>query len=341
MIIRKLLGIIFCLALTLPAYAYTEHPGKDITITPARATWTTGYFHETIIRKGLKELGYTVKAPKELGAALFFKALSLGDVDYWPNGWFPQYYTYTEGALKDSIAAVGYVFKAQGVQGYLVDKKHADQFNITSLDDFKRPEVVKAFDKNGDGKADLTSCPYGWETAKSIDIHMKEYGLTDYITTVNAAYVSAMAANIAAYKDGEAIFYYGWSPSWTVFKLKPGKDLVWINVPRNVVTSEKDTDLSRMTAETLEGAVSAPINLGFSISDVRVCANKKFLAANPSAAKFFELFTIDVNDLIAQYGKLHAGEKSPKDIERHADEWITAHRTRWDAWLEQARLAAQ
>jgi len=35
------------------------------------------------------------------------------------------------------------------------------------------------------------------------------------------------------------------------------------------------------------------------------------------------------------------GEKSAEDINRHADEWIAAHRATWDSWLEQALQAAR
>ena len=51
------------------------------------------------------------------------------------------------------------IIKSGGMQGYLVSKKEVEKYNIKSLDDFKRPEVIKAFDLNGDGKADLTACP--------------------------------------------------------------------------------------------------------------------------------------------------------------------------------------
>ncbi len=63
-----------------------------------------------------------------------------------PKGW------------EDKLEIVGYVAKAGGLQGYLVSKEHVDKYNINTLDDFKRPEVKKAFDANGDGKADLTAC---------------------------------------------------------------------------------------------------------------------------------------------------------------------------------------
>ncbi len=51
----------------------------------------------------------------------------------------------------------GIVVKAGAVQGYLVSKAHAEKYDITSLDDFRREEVKKAFDASDDGKADLVA----------------------------------------------------------------------------------------------------------------------------------------------------------------------------------------
>lgn len=339
MMIRKFFIAILLATLCTPAFAYNELPGKGITVKPARANWNTGYFHETIVRKGLTELGYTVKKPKELAVPLFYQTLRLGDVDYWPNGWFPLQDTYIKTG-KGKISMVGYVLKQQGLQGYLVDKKHAESLNITSLEDFKRPEVRKAFDKDGDGKADLTGAPHGWQVVKTISKHIKEYGLKNDVEQVSASYEAAMAANVAAAKNGEPIFYYSWTPSWTVFKLKPGRDVVWINVPYNIADNGTKEELEQMTINGLKGAVTSPLKMGFVVADIRVVANDKFLEKNPAAKKFFEIFSMKLDDLNAQYAKLMAGEKSKRDIDRHADEWIAANKAEWDSWLEQARQAA-
>jgi ABC-type proline/glycine betaine transport system substrate-binding protein len=66
-------------------------PGKGTTVQPARATWNTGFFQEALVRKGLEELGYKVKTPKDLANPIFYKSVALGDVDYWTNGWFPMH----------------------------------------------------------------------------------------------------------------------------------------------------------------------------------------------------------------------------------------------------------
>lgn len=339
MMIRKLFIALLLVTLTSPALAYNKMPGKGITVKPARANWSTAYFHETIVRKGLAALGYTVKKPKELAVPLFYKSVTLGDIDYWPNGWFPLQDSYIETG-KGKISMVGYVLKQQGLQGYVVDKKHAESLKITSLDDFKRPEVRKAFDKDGDGKADLTGAPHGWSVVNTINKHIKEYGLENDVKQVSASYEAAMAANVGAAKNGEPIFYYTWTPSWTVFKLKPGRDVVWINVPYNIAPSGTEKELKHMTISNLQGAVSNPLKMGFVVADIRAVANDAFLEKNPAAKKFLEVFTMKLDDLNAQYAKMMDGEKSKRDINRHADEWIAANKAQWENWLEQARQAA-
>jgi len=153
------LAIIVAAFMTFTAFADNMKPGDGVTLRPARATWDTGWFQEAIIRKGLEELGYNVKKAKDLANPIFYQSVALGDVDYWANGWFPIHDAQTPKNFDKKAEKVGYVVKAGGLQGYLVSKKYAEQYNIKSLDDFKRPEVKKAFDSNGDGKADLIACP--------------------------------------------------------------------------------------------------------------------------------------------------------------------------------------
>ena len=207
----------------------------------------------------------------------------------------------------DKADKYGYVVKAGGLQGYLVSKKEVDKFNIKSLDDFKRPEVMKAFDKNGDGKADLTACPPGWGCENVIAHHMGVYGLDDYINPVKASYEAGMAAALGAYKSGEPIFFYTWAPNWTIFKLKPGKDVMWINVPEIIPKDSQKSAVERMTVSGVEGAVSDPIKLGFVVSDIRIVANKKFIAKNPAAKKFFEVVTLPLIDINEQNTRMNEG----------------------------------
>jgi glycine betaine/proline transport system substrate-binding protein len=87
--------------------------------------------------------------------------------------------------------------------------------------------------------------------------------------------------------------------------------------------------------------VTDPIKLGFVVSDIRIVANKNFIARNPAAKKFFEVFTLPLSDINEQATKMYTGEKSQKDIERHVDQWIAKNKAKWNDWLAQARKAAQ
>ncbi|XXJ20667.1 glycine betaine/L-proline ABC transporter substrate-binding protein ProX [Desulfovibrio caledoniensis] len=339
-LMKFLLAALFAALIASSAFAMDMQPGKGVTVQPARATWNTGFFQEALVRKGLEALGYEVKKPRDLTNPIFYKSVTLGDVDYWTNGWFPMHNAQLPKNFDKKAQKIGYVAKAGGMQGYLVSKSDAEKYNIKSLDDFKRPEVMKAFDSNGDGKADLTACPPGWGCEQVISHHMKVYDLDDYINPVKASYEAGMAAAMGEYKSGKPVFFYTWTPNWTVYKFKPGQDVVWINVPEIKPTEAQSANADRMTVSGVEGAVSDPLKAGFVVSDIRAVANKKFLEKNPAAAKFLELFTLPLADINAQNTRMNEGEKSDKDIAKHADEWIAAHQDVWNGWLKAAREAA-
>lgn len=338
---KRILLAVLLLSLTVPAFASNAKPGKGVEVNPARATWDTGFFQEALVRTGLKELGYDVEEPKTLQNPLFYKSLELGDIDYWTNGWFPNHVIQMPKHWEESMSIVGYVVKAGGLQGYMVSKAHADKYGIKSLADFKRPEVKKAFDSNNDGKADLVACPPGWGCEKTITHHFKEYGLGDSINPIKAGYSASMADVLARFSNSEPVFFYTWAPNWTIGKLKPGKDVVWINVPEIVPTEGQMPGVERMTVSGIKGAATDPLKAGFVVSDIQIVANNKFLKKNPAAEKFFEVFTLPLADISAQNTKMQDGEKSAKDIDRHAQEWIKANQAMWNGWLDAARAAAK
>ncbi len=322
------------------AFAMDMKPGEGVTVKPARATWNTGFFQEALVRRALEELGYEVDRPKDLQNPIFYKTVAMGDVDYWTNGWFPNHNSQMPKNFYDTADTYGYVVKSGGLQGYLVSKKEVEKYNIKSLDDFKRPEVKKAFDRNGDGKADLTACPPGWGCEKIISHHMDVYDLKDHINPVKASYEAGMAAALGAYKSGDPIFFYTWAPNWTVFKLKPGEDVMWINVPEIMPTAAQAPAEDRMTVSGIKGAVSDPVKLGFVVSDIQIVANNKFVNDNPAIKKFFEIFKLPLVDINRQNTLMNEGQKSRSDINRHVDEWISKNKDTWNKWLNEARKAA-
>jgi glycine betaine/proline transport system substrate-binding protein len=332
--------LFFILLLPFTVSATEPEPGAGVTVQPGRATWNTGYFQEALVRAGLEELGYQVKSPKELQNPLFYQSLALGDLDYWANGWFPMHKEHISEHSMQQIEIVGYIVKSGGLQGYLVSRRDAEKFGITSLDDFKRSDVKKAFDANGDGKADLVACPPGWGCENTISYHLDIYDMHEHINPIKAGYTASMADALARYSSGKPVFFYTWAPNWTIFLFKPGEDVVWINVPEIKPRPIEMEAADRMTVAGVKGAMTDPAKLGFVVADIRVAANRGFLQANPAAKRFFQLFTVPLEDINEQNSRMQDGEKSQQEIERHAAEWITKNRAVWDQWLTEARAAA-
>ena len=314
-----------------------DMPGEGKTIRMARATWDTGWFHAEIYRQVLQELGYSVDTPTTLDNPPFYQAVSQGDIDLWVNGWFPLHNTY-RSTFESGAEVIGAVAKGGALEGYLVDKASVEKFDIKTLDDFKRDEVKEAFDRNGDGKADLVACPPGWGCEVNIEHHMDAYELRDHVNPIKAGYSASMADAVAAHQNGEPILFYTWTPNWTVNELVPGEDVMWIEVPE-VDLPEDLMDLAdAATLEGVEGCVNDPCTLGFPANDIVPVANSAFLEENPAVRALLETASIPLPAIFAQNAAMNDGDD---DIEQQAGTWIEQNRETVDSWLEEARQAAK
>jgi glycine betaine/proline transport system substrate-binding protein len=285
-----------------------------------KADWDTGYFQAEIYKQALEKMGYKVSGPTVMKPQVFYVAAASGDVDLWVNGWFGTHDGYIAES-KGKVKAVGTVMEKGGLQGYLIDKKTADKYGIKSVKDIKKH--AKQFDSNGDGKADMVSCPPGWGCEKVIAKHFDELGLGDYINRVQADYSASMADIISKYKNGQSILFYTWTPNWTVGTLKLGKDIVWIDVP-----------YSKTKSVSVPNATKSKINMGFGADDIRPAANVDFLKANPKVEKMLKKASIPLADVAAQNMKMNQGEKSEKAIKKHASAWIKANQSTFNSWLK-------
>jgi glycine betaine/proline transport system substrate-binding protein len=319
------------------AAAAQDAPGEGVTLKMARPTWDTGWFHTEIYRQMIEELGYAVSDTLTLDNPVFYESVAYGDVALWVDGWFPLHNTYRP-TFEGKAEIVGAVAKGGALEGYLVDKASADKLGITSLDDFKRDEVKAAFDRDGDGRADMVACPPGWGCEINIEHHLDAYELRDHVNPIKAGYSASMADAVAAYGNGESIFFYTWTPNWTVNELVPGKDVVWIEVPE-VDLPEELADLEdAATMAGVEGCVSDPCTLGFPANDIVPVANTAFLDENPAVRALLEAAEIPLADIFAQNAAMNGGND---DIEAQAREWIANNRALVDGWMETARAAAQ
>ncbi|MDR3106134.1 MAG: glycine betaine/L-proline ABC transporter substrate-binding protein ProX [Yokenella regensburgei] len=327
---KILIATAFATLVSTSAWA-AELPGKDITVQPIQSTITEETFQTLLVSRALEKLGYTVNKPSEVDYNVAYTSLAAGDATFTAVNWQPLH--------DDMYAAAGgdKKFYREGVlvngaaQGYLIDRKTAEQYQIKNIEQLKDPKIAKLFDTNGDGKADMTGCNPGWGCEAVINHQIAAYGLSKTVEHNQGNYAAMMADTITRFKEGKPILYYTWTPYWVSDVLKPGKDVVWLQVPFTAMPGEQ----KNVDTKLANGA-----NYGFPVSTMHIVANKVWAEKNPAAAKLFSLMKLPLADINAQNAMMHEGKASEADIQGHVDGWIKAHQQLFDGWIKEA-LAAQ
>ncbi|MDC8802248.1 glycine betaine/L-proline ABC transporter substrate-binding protein ProX [Halomonas pacifica] len=313
----------------LPVLAEAR-PGEGVSVTPIFPSVAEEHFRGQIAIMGLEELGYTVEAPRETEYAGILLGLAYGEGDFTVHAWdklHDDFYQQVGG--DEALVKAGEIIPGV-LQGYLIDRATAEAHGISSLEDLRDPEIAALFDVDGDGRADLTGCNPGWGCEQVIDYHLLSYGLADTVTHHRGPYFSRMADIIARHEQGEPILYYTWVPQWISGVLVPGEDVVWLEVPHTSLPDGNNAVNTHFNGQ----------NLGFAVDAIQALLNRGFAEQNPAAREFLARVQLTTEDESAQNLRMQEGEASPEDIRRHAAEWIEAHRDQFDAWLAEARAAA-
>ncbi|AXY00963.1 glycine betaine/L-proline ABC transporter substrate-binding protein ProX [Vibrio alfacsensis] len=323
-------GALTTMTFSMSALA-NDLPGKGVSVQPVQSTVAEETFQTLIVNRALEALGYDVKPTKEVDYNVGYTSIAKGDATFLAVGWFPLHADkYTMSGGDEKFYRQGQ-YVSGAAQGYLIDKKTAEKYNITNIGQLTDPELAKLFDANGDGKADLTGCNPGWGCEMVIEEQLNAYKLRDTVTHNQGNYAAIIADTISRYKKGDPILYYTWTPYWVSGVLIPGKDVVWLEVPFSALPGErKDVDTALANGK----------NYGFEMNSMRIVANKEFAEKNPSAAKLFEIVKLDINDVSAQNMMMSQGKNSSADIESHVNGWIKANQGLFDSWVAEAKKAA-
>ena len=299
-------------------------PGKGVKVQPLQSSVAEETFQTLLVSRALEKLGYDVQPIKEIEYATAYVAIANGDGTLIAANWVPLHDDFYKNAGGDAKLWRKGTYSTNALQGYLIDKKTADQYKITSIEQLKDPKIAKLFDTDGDGKADLTGCNPGWGCEAVINHQIQAYKLNDSVRHVQGSYAALMADTISRYRDGKPVLYYTWTPYWVSGVLKPGTDVTWLEVPFSSLPGEQ----SGTSTKLANGK-----DYGFVPNTQHIVANKAFADANPAAAKLFELMKLPVGDINAQNLRMRDGEASQTDIARHVDGWIKGHQKTFDGWI--------
>ncbi|MDE0232196.1 MAG: glycine betaine/L-proline ABC transporter substrate-binding protein ProX, partial [bacterium] len=321
-------------------------PGEGVSVTMARANWSTGYMQAAIVAALLGELGYDVSDPAdlELAPSNAFVAMANGEFDFWVNSWFPNHNQFLAGEMPDGslvsehVTTLGFEMARAGVQGLITNKAFAEANGVTTLDALVNdPAQFAAYEaadvSPGDGVLQIMGCPEGWGCRVNIDSWIANAGWENVEQFDIGGYDAMIADAIARDAAGEPYLVYTWAPSHYVGDLRPGDNSVWLSIHDDPIS---DTQIEGPKSIGNQ-CTTDPCNLGWDAADIRATGNNDFLAANPAAARLLELFTINPVDVTLQNVTYSLGENTEDDVKRHAAAWIEANRDQVDAWLEKAK----
>ena len=320
------------MAFGVAAHAADALPGTGVKVQPLQSSIAEETFQTLLVSRALQKLGYDVQPIKEVEYATAHVAIANGDATFMANHWDPLHADFYKNAGGDDKLSRNGSYSGNAAQGYLIDKKTADKYKITRLDQLKDPKLAKLFDTNNDGKADLTGCNPGWGCEAAIEHQLTAYKLRDTVTHSQGSYSALMADTLARYKQGKSILYYTWTPNWVSAVLRPNKDVVWLEVPFSALPG---------TQPSADTKLPNGKNYGFQLNTQRIMANKAFIASNPVAGKLFEIMALPIGDINAQNQRMNDGENSQKAIEQHTDAWIKGHQKTFDSWIAQAKLVGK
>ena len=320
------------LALGLAVHAAADLPGKGIKVQPLQSALAEETFQTLLVSRALTKLGYDVQPIKEVEYPTAHIAVANGDATFMANHWNPHHAEFYKAAGGDVKLSRRGVYSAGAAQGYLIDKKTADKYHITKISQLTDPKLARLFDTTGDGKANLVGASAGWGGEAVIEHQLTTFKLRNTVTYTQGNYPALIADTVARFKAGKPVLYYAWTPYWLSNVLRPGKEVVWLEVPYSAMPGvQAGTDTKMPNGK----------NYGFPLNNEYIVANKVFVEKNPAAAKLFEVMALPIGDISLQNRRMHDGENKQQDVERHTDGWIKAHQKTFDGWIAQALVAAQ
>ena len=108
-------------------------PGNGIVIQPGQENIDGENFQTIIIIKALEELGYDVKSVQHTRYPVLHVAIANGDITFMADHWNPLHQSFFNEAGGDDKLSRSGQYISGCAQGYLIDKKTADKYNITNI----------------------------------------------------------------------------------------------------------------------------------------------------------------------------------------------------------------
>ena len=152
-------------------------PGEGVEVQPLKSSIAEETFQTLLVSRALEELGYDVNDIKEIEYAAGHVAIANGDGTFMADHWDPLHTNFYNRAGGDEKIYREGVYSSGALQGYLIDKATAEEYDITNIEQLKELEEKHLY------VASLEPVPAGRGEEAGEDVLMNNFLNTEPLTT--------------------------------------------------------------------------------------------------------------------------------------------------------------
>ena len=283
--------------------------------------WIENAIAKFIVEKGYGHMVEEVVVNTVMGQT----ALEQGDIDInieaWPGNfqeWWDK--VTTEG----SVVELGDIYGG-GDQFWVVPTWVAEEHNVKTIEDLKRPEIVKLFEDPEDrNKGIFYNCIIGWQCTEINRAKFTAYGLDEYYNVLSPGTAAALdAALIGAQKTKDPVFGYYWAPTsifggydWHVLEEPAWNQACW-----DELMKAKD-----------DIAYKPTMGCAYETQPTKVAAHKSFLEKPPELVDFFRKINVGTKEVSAA-AAWGVENETGGEWEKVAIYYLQTYEDRWTTWV--------
>jgi len=311
------------LPIALVACSTTEEPKPTIKFadTQFESLWINNAIAKFVIEKAY---GYPVETI-EMTTPIMQASLGKGDVHVMMELWQQNIQEWWDKGIAEGRMYYGGATYEGGPQFFAVPKAFADEYHIKTIDDMKKPEVVKALaDPEEPSKGAFINCVIGWQCAEINAAKLRTYGLTEYYNIISPGSSGAMEAALAgAQKKGNPVFGYYWAPTalmgmykWTIVEEPKYNKECWVDVG-------KGRDDPTYTPELACAYETLPVDKGY---------HKSLKTVAPELVTLLEKMVVGLQPIneVAAWAK---AEDIQGEWEQAAVHYLKNYESIWTTWM--------
>ena len=256
--------------------------------------------------------------------AVIFKAMDRGkgEIDVHPDVWLPNQSNFTDEYVDANKTVALSEGNYEGFSAFCAPREFAETHNIKTVFDLAKPEVAALMDRDGDGMGDIWVGAPGWASTMINSVKVRDYGITNFFTPIEAEEEVATASISDALNKGEGYAFYCYAPhyNWFVF------DMVRLEEPEY---DPAKYDM-KQPAEDNNWFENSKVTTGDKPKTIHVGYSKSLENRTPSVADFLAKIDMDTETVNNFTHEIVVKQRSSEDVAR---EWIAANSDRVDTWL--------